>query len=491
MTIRAAGFLALAILTASSCMVGPNYKRPIAPAPAAFKEPPPPAFKEAEAQGWKVSAPGDAFLKGKWWEVYRDPILNQLEEQVAISNQNVLQAQDQYLQAKAAVGQARSALFPTVSTSPSVTASGNGGGGASSVGTTGAIVGSASGTHTGFVLPFAASWEPDLWGSIRRSVTANKATAQALAGDLENARLLYQSELAQDYFNLHGVDTQVELLNHTEESYREFLGLTRNRFNGGIASDLDVAQAESQLYGVQTSLIDLGIQRAQLDHAIAILIGKPPAESTIPVQLVSTLPPPVPVGLPSELLERRPDIAAAERRVAAANEQIGIAMAAFYPSLTLSGTGGLTNSSLLRLIDWPSRFWSVGSQLAETLFDSGRRRAIVAEERSAYDATVDTYRQTVLTAFQQVEDNLAALRILEEESAKNQETVQAADRALKISTAQYRAGTASYLTVLTSQATLVTAQVSAVTLVERRLVASVVLIQALGGGWDTSKLPKA
>jgi NodT family efflux transporter outer membrane factor (OMF) lipoprotein len=479
------------LLLCTGCMVGPNYKRPAAIAPSAFKEPPPPNFKEAEAEGWKQSQPGDAFLKGKWWEVYNDSELNALEEQVSLSNENVLQAEAQYLEAKAGVREARSSLFPAVTTSPSVNASRNGvssGTATSAAAAAGTIVSASSGTRTSFVLPFAISWEPDLWGSIRRNITASKALAQGFEADLENARLLYQSELAEDYFNLHGVDSEIELLKHTEDLYREFLGLTRNRFSGGIASDLDVAQAESQLYGVQAALIDLGVQRAQLDHAIAILIGKPPAHSSVPPRILANLPPPIPVGLPSELLERRPDIAGAERRVAAANEQIGIAMAAFYPSLTLSGTAGVANSSLLQLVNWPSRFWSVGSQLAETLFDAGRRRAIVAQQRAAYDATVDAYRQTVLTAFQQVEDNLAALRILEEESGITEETIQASDRALRVSTAQYRAGTTSYLTVLTTQATLLTAQRSAVTLIERRLTASVLLIEALGGGWNTAKL---
>ena len=481
---------ALAWMVAASCMVGPNYKRPPAAVPSAFKEQPPANFNEAEAAGWKQSQPGDAYLKGRWWEIYGDSALNALEEQVSLSNQNVLAAEAQYREAHALVGVARSALFPMASTTPSVTTAGRGGSGSSTVLTssTGAEP-LGSGIRTIFDLPLTASWAPDIWGNIRRGVTASKATAQSAAADLENAKLLYQADLAQDYFGVHGVDAEIDLLKRTEASYEEYLKLTHDRFNSGVASDLDVAQAETQLYAVQAQLIDLGVQRAQFEHAIAILTGKPPAELTIPSAPLTALPPPVPVGLPSELLERRPDIASAERRVAAANEQIGIAIAAFYPSFTLGGTLGFQSSSITKWLTWPSRVWSVGPQLAETLFDAGRRRGVVAEQRAAYDATVAEYRQTALTAMQQVEDNLAALRILAGEADKVQQTIDAADRTLTISTAQYRAGTASYLTVITSQAALLSAQRTQVTLLISRLTASVLLIEALGGGWDASRLP--
>ena len=474
--------LTLALVSAG-CMVGPNYKRPSAAAPPAFKEQPPVNFKEAEAAGWKQSQPGDAYSKGRWWELYNDPALNELEEQVGVSNQNVQQAEAQYRQAKAAVRVARAALFPTATTAPAITAGGSGGGASSATSSGG------SGSRTSFNLPFNVSWEPDLWGNIRRGVTASAAIAQSLAAEVGNARLLYQAELAQDYFGLHGLDGEAELLTRTEASYEEYLTLTQNRFSAGIASDLDVAQAESQLYQVQSQLMDLGVQRAAFEHAIAILTGKAPAELTIPPAALKTPPPPLPLGVPSELLERRPDIASAERQVAAANEQIGIAMAAFYPTLSLTGSAGLESSSLAKWFTWPSRFWSVGPQLAETLFDAGRRRGIVVEERAAYDATVAGYRETVLTAMQQVEDNLAALRVLAGETDKVQQTVQAANRALDVSSAQYRAGTAGYLTVITSQATLLNADVTAVNLLTRRLTASVLLIEALGGGWNVSQLP--
>jgi NodT family efflux transporter outer membrane factor (OMF) lipoprotein len=438
-------------------------------------------FKEAEAAGWKPSQPGDAYAKGRWWELYNDVALNALEEQVSVSNQNVLQAEAQYRQAKAAVGVARAALSPTVTTAPSVTAAEGGAAAGSSSG--------ASGFRKSFSLPFNVAWEPDLWGNIRRGVTASAATAQSLAANVANARLLYQAELAQDYFGLHGNDGEAELLARTAASYEEYLTLTRNRVSAGVASDLDVAQAESQLYQVQSQLMDLGVQRAAFEHAIAVLIGKAPADLAIPVVTLNTLPPPVPLGVPSELLERRPDIAGAERQVAAANEQIGIAVAAFYPNLSLTGSAGLESSSLAKWFTWPSRFWSVGPQLAATLFDAGRRRGVVVEQRAAYDATVAAYRETVLTAMQQVEDNLAALRILAGEADKVRQTIQAANRALEISTAQYRSGTASYLPVITAQATLLGADVTALTLLTRRLTASVLLIEGLGGGWNVSQLP--
>jgi NodT family efflux transporter outer membrane factor (OMF) lipoprotein len=468
------------LLVSAGCMVGPQYKRPSPAAPPAFKEQPPVNFKEAEAAGWKQSQPGDAYSKGRWWELYHDAALNALEEQVGVSNQNVLRAEAQYREAKAAVSVSRAALSPTVTATPAA----NFGGGGAAPSASGA-----SGSHKSFTLPFNVSWEPDLWGNIRRGVTASAATAQSMAANVANARLLYQAELAQDYFGLHGNDGEAELLARTEASYEEYLTLTRNRVSSGIAADLDVVQAETQLYAVQSQLMDLGVDRAAFEHAIAILIGKAPADLTIPAVALNVSPPAAPLGVPSELLERRPDIAGAERQVAAANEQIGIAVAAFYPNLSLTGSAGLESSSLAKWFTWPSRFWSVGPQLAETLFDAGRRRGVVAEQQAAYDATVAAYRETALAAMQQVEDNLAALRILAGEADKVAQTVQAASRALDIATAQYRSGTASYLLVITAQAALLGADVTAVTLSTRRLTASVLLIEALGGGWNTLQLP--
>ncbi|HMD71963.1 MAG TPA: efflux transporter outer membrane subunit [Bryobacteraceae bacterium] len=469
---------ALAALLLSACTVGPNYKRPTAPAPPAFKEQPPPDFKEAG--GWKPAQPGDGLLKGKWWEIYNDPALNALEEQVSLSNQNLAQAEAVYREARAAVLIGRAALSPTLSSAPSVTESRAGG----SSGPT-----STSGLRSTFELPLSAAWAPDLWGNIRRGVTAASANAQASAANLENARLLYQSELAQDYFQLHGQDGQADLLQRTLQSYEEYLTLTKNRRAGGIASDLDVAQAEAQLYATRASLQDLAIQRAQLEHAIAVLIGKPPAGLSIPGMTLKTPPPPVPIAVPSVLLERRPDIAAGERQMAAANEQIGIAQAAYYPNLSLSAALGLENNRITTWISWPARFFSVGATMAETVFDAGRRRAAVSQSQAAFDATIAAYRQTVLAAFQQVEDNLAALRVLAEESVTAEQSVASAERALTVSTAQYKSGTTSYLTVIQAQATALAAERTAIELLTRRLTASVLLVQALGGGWDSSQLP--
>jgi NodT family efflux transporter outer membrane factor (OMF) lipoprotein len=473
------------VLMSSGCAVGPKYKQPAVGATSAFKEQPPVNFAEAETAGWKQSQPGDAYAKGRWWELFDDAALNALEDQINVSNQNVLQAEALYRQARAAVRVARAPLFPAVTTAPAIAAAG----GAPATAISSGANGSTASSQTNFTLPVSVSWAPDVWGSVRRGVTASIATAESLAASVGNARLLFQAELAQDYFGLHGLDGEVELLARTEASYKEYLTLTQNRFSGGIASDLDVAQAEAQLYAVQAQLMDLGVQRAAFEHAIAILIGKAPADLTIAPVTSTRPPPPVPLDVPSTLLERRPDIAGAERQVAAANEQIGIAMAAFYPNLTLTASAGFEGSSLATWLTWPSRFWAVGPQLAATLFDTGRRRAIVAQQQAAYDATVAAYRQTVLTAMQQVEDNLAALRILSAEADVAQRTVQAATRALNISAAQYRAGTASYLTVITSQATLLNAEVTAVTLLTRRLTASVLLIEALGGGWNPSQFP--
>jgi NodT family efflux transporter outer membrane factor (OMF) lipoprotein len=475
--------LALALLLASSaCRVGPTYKRPAAPAAPAFKEQPPPEFKESA--DWKTAQPNDGQLKGKWWEMYNDPSLNELEEQIGISNQNLAQAEAQYREARAAVLTSRAALFPALSSAPSISESRSG---TIATNSTGGVVSGTS--HTTYTLPLSAAWEPDLWGSIRRGMTAAAATAQASAAQLENLRLLYQSELAQDYFQLHGTDGDVALLDRTAKSYQEYVVLTRNRFAGGIASDLDVAQAEAQLYATQAELQDLGVTRAQLEHAIAVLTGRPPAAVTVPALVLDNPPPVFPIAVPSALLERRPDIATAERTMAAANEQIGITEAAFYPTLSLSGTLGLESLSIAKWFTGPSRFFAVGPSLAETLFDAGRRRAAVAGAQAAYDATVAAYRQSVLTAFQQVEDELAELRILAEESVTAADSVKAADRALAVSTAQYKAGTTSYLTVITAQATALAAERTSIDLLTRRMVASVVLIQALGGGWDATQLP--
>jgi NodT family efflux transporter outer membrane factor (OMF) lipoprotein len=470
-------------LLSSACMVGPKYQRASAPVPAAYKEAPPPSSPETPA--WKPAQPSDTANRGKWWEVYNDPELNALEEQVSISNQNVLAAEAQLRAARAAVRIARSSLFPTATVSPSIINSG-------SVGT---LTTGASGaphiSRTTYDLPGSVSYEPDLWGSIRRSVTASVAGAQASDAQLAGARLLYQAELASDYFQLHGTDRVQDLLERTMKSYEEYLRLTQDRLKSGVASGGDVAQAQTQLKTAQAELIDEGVARAQFEHAIAILVGKAPAALSVSPRTTQSPPPAIPAGLPSDLLERRPDIASAERTMAAANEQIGIAKAAFFPTLLLTASGGLENSSFTSWFTWPSRFWSVGPQLAEVVFDAGRRHAQVAQAQALYDAEVAEYRQTVLTGFQQVEDNLAALRVLAEETQAEDEAVRAAEDSLTIATYQYKAGTTSYLQVITSQTIALQDEVTAVNILTRRMVASVSLIEALGGGWDASTLPTA
>jgi NodT family efflux transporter outer membrane factor (OMF) lipoprotein len=469
-------------------MVGPRYHRASAPVPPAYKE----AASESpaaagETRDWKQARPNDGTLRGKWWEIYNDPQLDALEDHVSISNQNVLAAEAQFRAARDAVRVARSSLFPTVTTSPAYTRSWTS---ATQFNfRAGNLTGGGRNTYT---LPVDISYLADVWGSIRRSVAGSAATAQVSAAQLENARLTFQAEVAQDYFQLHGTDGDRDLLERTVKSYEEYLKLTQDRFNAGVASGGDVAQAETQLDTARSQLIDLDVARAQFEHAIAILTGKPPAALSMRSATIKSPPPPIPVGVPSTLLERRADIAAAERQMAAANEQIGIAKVAYYPTLSLGSVGasfGLQSGDIAKWFTWPSRFWSVGPALAETVFDAGKRRAQVAQTQALYDATVASYRQTVLTAFQQVEDNLAALRVLEDEARATDEAVQAAQRSLAISTAQYKAGTANYLQVITSQTAALQNERSAVDILTRRMVASVLLIEALGGGWDASRLP--
>ena len=456
------------LVFSNACMVGPKYQRPSAPAP--------PAYKEELPAGWKEAQPSDGALRGKWWQVYSDPRLDALEDQVSISNQNVLAAEAQFREAKAAARIARAGLFPTATVAPSGARSG---------------AGAASSARSIYTVPLDLAYQVDVWGSIRRGAAASAAVAQASAAQLENARLLYQAELASDYFEIQGLDASRQLLDATAKSYEQNVQLTQDRFDGGVASLGDVAQAQTQLETARAQSVDLGVQRAQFEHAIAVLTGKPPADLSIPAA-PSQSPPPVSLaGIPSALLERRPDVAAAERQVAAANEQIGIAKAALYPSLNFSAAAGSQTTLIGDLLTWPSRFWSLGPQLAETLFDAGKRHAQVKLTQAAYDAAVASYRQTVLTAFQQVEDSLAQLRILSQEGEITGRAVKAAQQSLDISTAQYRGGIASYLQVITAQTSLLQNQRAAVDILTRRMAASVSLIQALGGGWDASQLPSS
>jgi NodT family efflux transporter outer membrane factor (OMF) lipoprotein len=450
-----------------------------------------PVYKELltdqpSGEGWKVAQPGDAQLHGKWWELYGDPKLNALEEQVNVSNQNIAAAFASFMQARALVKEAQSQYYPTLTTDPSVTRSRTsanlapGGGGGAGVGGT---------TQTVYDLPFDASWTPDLWGRVRNTVKGNVAAAQASAADLENTRLTAQAELAVDYYELRTQDELQELLNDTVIAYQQALDLTKALYDTGIDADEAVAQAEVQLQTAQAQATNLGIARAQYEHAIALLIGQPASSFTLPVEPQVATVPTIPVGVPSQLLERRPDISANERLMVQANAQIGVAKAAYFPTLTLSATGGFESSSISNWLAWPSRFFSVGPSLAETLFDAGLRSATVAQYRAAYDAAVANYRQTVLTAFQQVEDNLAALRILALEIKQQDDAVAAAKRYLDIATSRYQLGLDPYLNVITAQTTLLTNQQTDAQLRMQQLVGSVQLIEALGGGWDTSQLP--
>jgi NodT family efflux transporter outer membrane factor (OMF) lipoprotein len=468
----------LTLLT--GCVVGPDYVPPTVITPAAYKE----------VDGWKVSQPRDEVIRGAWWELFGEPQLNALEAQVSLSNQNLAQAEATYQQARALVREARASYFPTLTVGLGYTRYRDSATlGQSSGGSSGA--GAASGPRSDFQLGLDVSWELDLWGRIRRTVESEQASAQASAGDLENARLSYQAELAQDYFQLRTLDAQKQLLDETVTAYEKSLEITKNQYASGVASRADVVQAETQLKTTQAQAIDVGVQRAQTEHAIALLIGQPASTFLLPAAPLTATPPPIPVGVPSELLERRPDIAAAERRVAAANAQIGVAEAAYFPTLTLSASSGFESSSLSQWLTAPSRFWSVGPSISETVFDGGLRRAQTDYARAGYDASVATYRQTVLAAFQVVEDNLAALRILEQEAQVQDEAIKKAQESVTLTMNQYKAGTVSYLNVITTQTTALTNETTGVQIRGRRMAAAVQLIQALGGGWHAADLPSA
>jgi len=484
--------LAVALLASlQGCTVGPHYRRASVETPPAYKE----------SEGWKVAQPQDAQLRGNWWEIFGDSQLNALEDQVNVSNQNIAAAAASFLTARAMVKEARAQLFPTVTANPGITygqASANNRGttatGATSAsGTTGGTstnnAGSSSSNFADYALPFDASYQLDLWGKIRNQVKANMYAAQASGADLENVRLTGQAEVAVDYFELRGQDAQKQLLDQTVKAYQDSLDLTTARYETGIDSAESVAQAETQLDIAKAQDTNLGIMRAQYEHAIAVLVGKPPSSFSIPVLALNAGPPAIPIGVPSQLLERRPDVAAGERSMAQANAQIGVARAAYFPTLTLSAGAGLESTSLATLFTWPSRFFSLGPQLSETLFDAGLRRATMQQYRAAYDETIANYRQDVLTAFQQVEDNLASLRVLSQEVQEQDVGVAAAQRTLAIATDRYRLGIDPYLNVITAQTALFGAQQTAVTLRMEQMTSSVQLIEALGGGWDASQLP--
>ncbi len=463
------------LILLGACAVGPDYVRPSAETPAAFKE----------QLGWKLAQPGDLTIPAKWWEIYRDPLLNALEEQIDVSNQTLIQAEAQYRQARALVQASRAAFFPTIAGNASRTRAG----GLASSNRTVAATGSAAPPSTTNLLAVDAGWEPDVWGRVRRTVEASVANAQASAADLQATRLSLQALLAQNYFQLRDLDAERQLYDKTVADYKKSLELTENQYAAGIVPKGTVVLAQTQLKTTQAQAIDFDVLRAQMEHAIALLVGKPPAIFSIMPGSFDAEVPPLPIGIPSALLERRPDVASAERLVASANAQIGVAKAAYFPSLTLSASGGYQSSGLADWISLPNRLWSVGPALAQTLFDGGARQAQSEQAMAAYDAGVAGYRQTVLTAFQEVEDNAAALRILELEAKEQEAAVQLSRRSVELMLNQYKAGTVTYLDVITVEASALSNERAAVDLLNRRLSASVLLIKALGGGWSTAQMP--
>jgi NodT family efflux transporter outer membrane factor (OMF) lipoprotein len=478
--------IALMILPLSGCMVGPKYKMPAAIVAPSFKETPPASF--AEQDGWKPGQPSDTKLKGDWWTIFGDPQLNALEAQVDGANQSLKAAEANFRSARAQIGYERSNEAPTIGAGPSISAVRES---ANQPYFSPTLVNNGSGN---FILPVDLNYEVDLWGRIRRTITAAREQAQARDADLENARLSLHAELAMDYFGLRSADAQEKLLDDTVKAYESALQLTQDRFEGGAAPQSDVSQAQTQLNQARVQRTDLEVQRAQFEHAIAVLIGKPPAELTLPplpLNMQAPIIPQIPGIVPATLLERRPDIAADERRMASANEQIGIAQAAYYPTLSLSGIMGLQGSSALNWFNWPSRFWAVGPTFSETLFDAGRRRSAKNITVAGYDANVANYRQTVLTGFQQVEDNLAALRVLENEAQQQHEATASAEQSLDLFQTRYEGGVDTYLQVVTWETAALNNQRNDLDILQRRLDASVLLVKALGGGWDTTKLPHA
>jgi len=465
---RGAAILAIALF--GGCAVGPDYERPDAEVPQAYKE----------AGAWKLAQPQDEASRGKWWEIFKDPQLGALLEQVEISNQNVLASEAQFRRARSLLAASRAGYFPTVTADASIVRSRS---------PSGLVGGTTAGrTITNRSATLDAGWELDLWGRVRRTVESNEANAQASAADLAAARLSAQAALASNYFLLRVLDAQKQILDDNVAALQRSLDLTKNRYAAGVAAKVDLVQAETQLKSTLADAIDTGVQRAQLEHAIAILIGKPPAAFSLPPTPLAVTMPAVPPAVPSALLERRPDIAAAERTVAAANAQIGVAKAAYFPALSLSGTLGSRAADASQWFTVPSRFWSIGPALSLPLFDAGLRRAQTDQAIAAYDATVAEYRQAVLTGFQEVEDNLAALRILEEEAKVQEDAVRAARESVILTTNQYKAGTVSFLNVAVVQASQLNNERAAMVTLGRRLVAAVTLVKALGGGWSAAEL---
>jgi NodT family efflux transporter outer membrane factor (OMF) lipoprotein len=478
----------LALVLLAGCKpVGPNYNRPTYDAPATYKEtgatsvivPPP----NPVAGGWRQASPSDGMLRGKWWEIYQDPQLNQLEEHIATDNQNLRQALESYLAARDQITATRASLFPTFSAGPSITRE--------HISTNGTSYSATKPTTANdFVLAGQASWEPDLWGRVRRTIEAARENAQASAADVAAIDLSLHAEMASDYFQLRGLDAQIKLLTATVADLEHQLDLTQRRLNGGVASEVDVAQASTQLETVRAQLTDIGVARAQFEHAIGTIANQNLSSFSIPSSPLNLSLPQVPLGVPSQLLERRPDIAAAERHAAAANAQIGISTSAFYPTISLNGTGGFESAHGGTWIQGPSALWTLGAQATELLFDAGQRHALTDQARHNYEAQVAGYKSTVLAAFNDVEDQLSSLKILEQETTVEEKAVASAQHSYDLSNQRYKGGVTSYLEVLTAEATLLQNQRTSVDLQTRQFSANVALVRSLGGGWDASQLPK-
>jgi len=467
------GFVVLvATLLSIGCAVGPKYRTPTAPVPPAYKE----------NADWKVAQPSDNKLGGKWWEIFNDPQLNALEEQINVSNQNLKVAFAQYQEARAALRYARADYYPSLTAAPSASRQKYSGNRPASL---------ARGiTFNDFVFPVYLNYQVNAFGRVSKNVESYRQQAQASAADLAVVNLTMHADLAGDYFAARTLDAEEKLLRDTVAQYEQALQLNTDRYEGGLASEEDVEQAKTVLETTRAQLVDVGVARAQYEHAVAVLVGKPPAEFTLPPLPLTTPPPPIPVGVPSELLERRPDVAASERLVASANAQVGLAQVAYYPLVNIVASGGFESGAITTLFQGPSALWSVGAAAAYTIFDAGKRRAANDQAKAAYDATVASYRQTVLTGFQQVEDNLAALRILEKEAGIQATAVQAAEKSLDLSNTRYEGGVTSYLEVITAQNAALSNEVTAVNILGRRMASAVLLIEALGGGWDRSELPQ-
>lgn len=477
----AAGSVVVGLLTLWGCRVGPAYTTPATPQPPSFTEQPPAQFQESK--DWKTASPADALHKGRWWEIFNDADLNALEAQVDPANETLKSAEARFRQARAFIRENRAAKYPTVTAGASITRN--------RTSTNSPVPLPLSEQQYGdFVLPIDVSYEADVWGRIRSLVESSVREAQASAADVETARLSLHAELAIDYFDLRSLDEERRILSDSVKAYTRAFDLTDNRFKGGVANRAEVAEAQTQLEATRAQEIDLGELRAQYGHAIAVLTGRPPEGFTLPETTASVALPVVPIGVPSQLLERRPDIAAEERRVAAANSQIGFAKAAFYPQVMLGAVLGLEGSSITNWLNWPSRLWAIGPSVLQTVYDGGRRRAVLDESVANYDALVADYRQGVLNAFQQVEDNMASLRVLESESQRQAKAVEAARQSEALSLNRYKGGLVTYLEVVTAQSITLQNERIAVDLERRRRQASVLLIKALGGGWDAASLPQ-